>query len=145
MALAVGRRLARTMHTTAVRLDQIAPPHPVSHMRPIVYADSARLAPEGKHRHPYSLSEFQKAEGAAPGDYEMQYQLLRGQLDKLHHEFWLDVRPGRVCSGYCSFIPTEQFALQRSQRIRSRGTPRVRNCSRKGRSIIDIPQAMAQS
>ena len=131
MALAVGRRrLARAMHTTSARLDHIAPPHPVSHMRPILYADNARLPTAGKHRHPYSLSEFQKAEGAAPGDYEMQYQLLRGQLDKLHHEFWLDVRPGRVRSGqWLIYSSTEQLALQRSQGIRARGAPRACNRS----------------
>ncbi|KAH6918527.1 hypothetical protein BKA70DRAFT_1554582 [Coprinopsis sp. MPI-PUGE-AT-0042] len=85
------------LHTSSTRLNRVAPPHPISHLRPIIYDDATpstsssssspvpRLLP-----HPYSLSEFQDASKRGPVDLELQYKLQRQQLDAFHQDFWLD-------------------------------------------------------
>ncbi|KAF8964673.1 hypothetical protein BDZ97DRAFT_1659928 [Flammula alnicola] len=80
----------RSLHVSAARRDMVAPPDPVSHMRPIIYDDPPPQGPAPYLRHPYSLSEFKSGDGAAPGDYEFQFRLLRQQLDALNQNFWLD-------------------------------------------------------
>ena len=68
----------------------VAPPHPVSHFRPIIYGDASSQPLPTYLRHPYSLSEFTTGTGAL-GDHELQFLLQRQQLDTFHHNFWLDV------------------------------------------------------
>jgi len=80
---------AHGFHMSRIRRDLVAPPDPVSHMRPVIYDD-----PPSKLvalRHPYSLSEFKDGNANDPGNYELQFHLLRQQLDSLHQNFWLDV------------------------------------------------------
>lgn len=86
----------RAFHTSPASHDLVAPPDPVSHMRPIIYDDPPTEVPEGTYvRHPYSLSEFQFQEGSTGalslGDNELQFKISRQQLDALHQNFWLDV------------------------------------------------------
>ncbi|KAF9476582.1 hypothetical protein BDN70DRAFT_995546 [Pholiota conissans] len=82
-------------HLTSTAKDMVAPPDPVSHMRPIIYDDPPVPQPDGAYvRHPYSLSEFESAAGGGGsvvvGDNELQFKLLRQRLDALHQNFWLD-------------------------------------------------------
>jgi len=84
-----SRCVARQLHSSAARLNRVAPPHPISHIRPIIYDDSPAPAPPTLLRHPYSLDEFANAL-SAPVDLDLQFKLQRQQLDSFHHEFWLD-------------------------------------------------------
>lgn len=85
------RRCSRRLHTSVVRSDRVAPPHPISHIRPIIYDDEPVASPPTLLRHPYSLHEFQDASDR-PVNLELQFRLQRSQLDAFHHNFWLDVR-----------------------------------------------------
>ncbi|KAF8798053.1 hypothetical protein BYT27DRAFT_6916763 [Phlegmacium glaucopus] len=80
----------RNFHGSRPRHDLVAPPHPVSHFRPIIYGDASSQPPPTYLRHPYSLSEFTIGTGSALGDHELQFLLQRQQLDTFHHSFWLD-------------------------------------------------------
>ena len=89
----------RAFHISICRRDLIAPPHPISHIRPILYEGAPSHSPAPHLRHPYSLSEFKTGAIDDCDDYELQYKLLRQQLDSFHHSFWLDVR-----TKFCLFI-----------------------------------------
>jgi len=80
----------RRFHGSRPRHDLVAPPHPVSHFRPIIYGDASSQPPLAPTylRHPYSLSEF--TSGTTLGDHELQFLLQRQQLDTFHHSFWLE-------------------------------------------------------
>lgn len=80
---------AREFHVSKIQNDLVAPPDPISHMRPIIYDTPSSQSQPAYLRHPYSLTEFTAGSGA--GDYELQFRLLRQQLDSLHQNFWLDV------------------------------------------------------
>jgi len=105
-------RCARKLHTTPRRSDRVAPPHPISHIRPIIYKDSVPASPPTLLRHPYSLAEFHPNEGSAnPSvELELQFKMLRQQLDSFHQAFWLDVRclssqqPLRMLTGTVDFL-----------------------------------------
>lgn len=93
MSSALLRRCPRQiqrLHTSAVRSDRVAPPHPISHIRPIIYDDAPAASPPTLLRHPYSLHEFQDASDR-PVNLELQFRLQRQQLDAFHQNFWLDV------------------------------------------------------
>lgn len=81
----------RNFHGSRPCHDLVAPPHPVSHFRPIIYGDASSQPPPTYLRHPYSLSEFTTGTGSTLGDHELQFLLQRQQLDTFHHSFWLDV------------------------------------------------------
>ena len=81
----------RNFHGSKPRYDLVAPPHPVSHFRPIIYGDVSSQPPPTYLRHPYSLSEFTTGTGTTLGDHELQFLLQRQQLDTFHHSFWLEV------------------------------------------------------
>jgi len=85
------RRSARNFHVSKTRHDLVAPPHPVSNFRPIIYGDGASSQPPPTYlRHPYSLSEFTTRTGTTLGDIELQFLLQRQQLDTFHHSYWLE-------------------------------------------------------
>jgi hypothetical protein len=89
------RRMARAFHSSTTRNDMVAPPDPVSHMRPVIYDNHVLPVPASNVRHPYSLTEFKVDKGsdaAESGDLELQFRIMRQQLDALHQNFWLDVR-----------------------------------------------------
>lgn len=91
MSMNTTRQAVRRLQTSAPRCDRVAPPHPISHIRPIIYDDSIAASTPTSLRHPYSLSEFNAASSDNLGDYEFQYKLQRQYLDAFHHNFWLDV------------------------------------------------------
>jgi len=80
----------RSFHSSTPRHDWVAPPHPVSHFRPIIYGDALSQPAPTYLRHPYSLSEFTTETGSTLGDHELQFLLQRQQLDTFHHSFWLE-------------------------------------------------------
>ncbi|KAF8910962.1 hypothetical protein CPB84DRAFT_1763007 [Gymnopilus junonius] len=82
--------LSCCFHASAVQCDLIAPPDSISHIRPIIYDDPPSQLPVHYLRHPYSLSEFRSEAENKPGDHDLQYRLLRQQLDSLHQNFWMD-------------------------------------------------------
>lgn len=79
----------RTYHPSTPCRDLVGPPHPISHIRPILYEDPP--SPPPRLRHPYSLYEFKSGPNDESNEYELQHKLLRQQLDSLHQTFWLDV------------------------------------------------------
>ncbi|KAF9013862.1 hypothetical protein BDQ17DRAFT_1295839 [Cyathus striatus] len=79
----------RRIHVTTPRNNLVAPPDPVSNLRPIIYDDAPPPSPPVLLRHPYSLSEFSHSDHPA-SDYEIQYKLQRQHLDAFHQNFWLD-------------------------------------------------------
>jgi len=83
-------KTSRALHVSQSRHDLVAPPDPVSHMRPILYDNPPSQLPAQYLRHPYSLSEFKTESSDNRCDHELQFKLLRQQLDSLHQDFWLD-------------------------------------------------------
>ncbi|KAI8998600.1 hypothetical protein BD414DRAFT_407322 [Trametes punicea] len=74
---------ARQFHASISRRHLVGPPHPISHLRPVIY-DDAPPPPAPHVRHPYSLREF-------TGDTrEYQWKMQRQELDAFNHAFWLD-------------------------------------------------------
>jgi hypothetical protein len=71
----------------------VASPHPVSHIRPIIYNDVPPPPPPSFLPHPYSLAEFDPEPKTPQPANELLFKLQRQQLDDLNHHFWLDVRP----------------------------------------------------
>lgn len=78
-------------HMSRTCRDLVAPPNLVSHMRPVIYDGPPSKLRLPYLRHPYSLSEFRDGNTSVLGNYELQFRLLRQQLDSLHQNFWLDV------------------------------------------------------
>lgn len=109
-----GPPLTRLLHTSSARCNRVAPPHPISHMRPIIYDDAPLPSPPTLLRHPYSLTEFQDAQ-SRPVDLELQFKLQRQQLDNFHQDFWLDVRsafPFRFLDDFLASVPLTRFCFQ---------------------------------
>ncbi|RDB21413.1 hypothetical protein Hypma_011645 [Hypsizygus marmoreus] len=79
----------RLIHASSRTCNLIAPPDPVSHMRPIIYSDAPPPAPPSFIRHPYSLTEFYTSPKKR-GDSELQFKLLRQSIDEFHQNFWFD-------------------------------------------------------
>jgi len=77
--------LVRLLHSSARTCNLVGPPHPISHLRPVVYDDLPSSHPL-RHRHPYSLKEFK----GGPRDDELYWKLQRQDLDAFNHEFWAD-------------------------------------------------------
>ncbi|KAJ7632669.1 hypothetical protein FB45DRAFT_511545 [Roridomyces roridus] len=77
---------ARALHVSRALCDRVAPPHPVSNMRPIIY-DQDEPTTTTRAYHPYSLHEF---EPTPTNPYKLQWKLQRQQLDDFHHDFWLE-------------------------------------------------------
>lgn len=64
----------------------VGPPHPISHIRPILYDTASR--PPTDQTHPYSLSEFTDG---TEDSLELQLRIEQQRLYLFNHEFWLDV------------------------------------------------------
>ncbi|KAG6900856.1 hypothetical protein C0993_009974 [Termitomyces sp. T159_Od127] len=84
------RALVRPFHSSSRMHNLVAPPDPVSHMRPIIYSDAPPPPAPSYLRHPYSLDEFSPQERGE--DLALQFKLQRQQLDDFHQHFWFDVR-----------------------------------------------------
>lgn len=78
-------RSHRLLHSSARTCDHVAPPDPISNIRPILYDDPARVTSE-LLRHPYSLNEFRDDSDTL----EYQWKLQRQQLDAFNDSFWRD-------------------------------------------------------
>ncbi|KAH8833642.1 hypothetical protein DL96DRAFT_1490658, partial [Flagelloscypha sp. PMI_526] len=95
----------RCFYTTARILTQstqhkIGPPDPISHMRPIIYADDPAPPARRIHGHPYSVSEFPDPETRRDvGHWEFHYKMQRRALDELHKHFWTEAS--------CFFLPQD--------------------------------------
>ncbi|KAF8163333.1 hypothetical protein B0H34DRAFT_695048 [Crassisporium funariophilum] len=89
-SVGLPRLFLRSFHPSIPQSDLVAPPDPISHIRPIIYEDSPSQSPPAYLRHPYSLSEFNTGERNAPGELELQFKLQRQQLDTFHQNFWRD-------------------------------------------------------
>lgn len=83
----------RALHAkpTGRRRELVGPPDPVSHLRPVVYDEPDVSIQPKQLSHPYSLAEFDPAEGTSE-ELDLQYKLQRQQFDAFSHQFWLDVR-----------------------------------------------------
>jgi len=84
--------MLRRIHTASSACNLVAPPDPMSNMRPIIYSDVSPAAPQPRSHHPYSLSEFTPEDSRGGKPLELQFKLQRQQLDEFHHNFWFDVR-----------------------------------------------------
>ena len=89
-------RLVRLFHASAPRRHLVAPPDPVSNMRPVIYEDTPSEASNPQSPtllfHPYSLFEFSSTTtNDQASNLELQFRLQRQQLDAFHHNFWLNV------------------------------------------------------
>ncbi|KAJ7063341.1 hypothetical protein C8F01DRAFT_1022836, partial [Mycena amicta] len=81
-----ARHTVRCLHSSLRSLgDRVGPPHPISHMRPVVYDDAEPATRRAYH--PYSLHEFDSTPDANP--YKLHWKLLRQSDDEFHHNFWL--------------------------------------------------------
>ncbi|TFK29977.1 hypothetical protein FA15DRAFT_608959 [Coprinopsis marcescibilis] len=113
-----GRSLCvRRLHVSTRRSARVAPPHPISHIRPIIYDDGPRPSPPTLLRHPYSLSEFR--DSSRPADLELQFKLQRQQLDTFHQDFWLDtnVRYFAAKDNILSNLPESATSLEREEAL----------------------------
>ncbi|KAF8077906.1 hypothetical protein FPV67DRAFT_1404380 [Lyophyllum atratum] len=81
---------SRLIHASSRANNLVAPPDPVSHMRPIIYSDAPPPAPPSLIRHPYSLTEFSTGSKKQREESALQFKLQRQQLDDFHQHFWFD-------------------------------------------------------
>ncbi|KNZ71792.1 hypothetical protein J132_07281 [Termitomyces sp. J132] len=79
----------RSIHSSSRTCNLVAPPDPVSHMRPIIYSDAPPPPAPSFLRHPYSLDEFSTV-SREQEDLALQFKLQRQQLDDFHQNFWFD-------------------------------------------------------
>lgn len=92
-------RSLRLLHSSVRTCDYVAPPDPISNIRPILYDDPARVTVEPL-QHPYSLNEFRDDSDTL----EYQWKLQRQQLDAFNDNFWRDVRFSPLVSVSFVFI-----------------------------------------
>jgi len=78
-------RSLRLLHSSPRTCDYVAPPDPISNIRPILYDDPTPVTSEPL-RHPYSLNEFRDDSDTL----EYQWKLQRQQLDAFNDNFWRD-------------------------------------------------------
>jgi len=97
-------RSLRLLHSSARTCDHVAPPDPISNIRPILYDDPAPVTSEPL-RHPYSLNEFR--DDSDSDTLEYQWKLQRQQLDAFNDNFWRDVRflTFRFSPHLCLYMP----------------------------------------
>jgi hypothetical protein len=104
-------RSLRLLHSSARTCDYVAPPDPISNIRPILYDEPARVTSETQ-RHPYSLNEFRDDSDTL----EYQWKLQRQQLDAFNDNFWRDVRLSpSFCHRLCLYAPSVEHTLRSSQ------------------------------
>ncbi|KAK8861365.1 hypothetical protein IAR55_002184 [Kwoniella newhampshirensis] len=80
------RRRRNDLPTSGV--DLVAPPDPLSNIRPIIYASRPATRPSSNS--PYSASEF-PSDGADSGleNMELEWRLRRERVDLMNHRFWV--------------------------------------------------------
>jgi len=104
----------RFLHSSARTCDYVAPPDPISNIRPILYDDPA-LVTLGPLRHPYSLNEFRDDSDTL----EYQWKLQRQQLDAFNDKFWRDsnTRFEVAKAAAMSSLSPHATAQQREERL----------------------------
>lgn len=107
-------RSLRLLHSSARICDYVAPPDPISNIRPILYDDPAPVISEPL-RHPYSLDEFRDDSDTL----EYQWKLQRQQLDALNDTFWRDsnTRFEVAKAAAMSGLPPHSTAQQREDHL----------------------------
>ncbi|PFH54312.1 hypothetical protein AMATHDRAFT_135664 [Amanita thiersii Skay4041] len=90
VARLISQRRIHVQPPRSRRRDLIGPPHPITHLRPVIYDVPPTLPQSTQVNHPYSLTEFTNASEGSHGDLELQYKLQLHQLDAFNHQFWLD-------------------------------------------------------
>ncbi|KAF8212215.1 hypothetical protein K438DRAFT_1806173, partial [Mycena galopus ATCC 62051] len=107
---------ARCLHSSRPLCDRVGPPHPISHMRPMIYDDDAPASTSRASHHPYSLHEFDP-EPTSP--YKLQWKLQRQQIDEFHHSFWLEsnTRFERGKDEALSRLPSTATALDKERAL----------------------------
>jgi len=105
-------RPLRLFHSSARTGDHVAPPDPISNIRPILYDDPAPVTSE-RLRHPYSLNEFRDNSDTL----EYQWKLQRQQLDAFNDNFWRDsnTRFEVAKAAAMSILPPHATAQQREE------------------------------
>ncbi|KAK1920945.1 hypothetical protein DB88DRAFT_501619 [Papiliotrema laurentii] len=79
------RRRSETPPKTNV--DLIAPPDPLSNIRPVIYASRSTRPPTKSS--PYSAAEFPYSEAdASLQELELEWRLMRERVDMMNHRFW---------------------------------------------------------
>ncbi|WVQ83585.1 hypothetical protein IAT38_005726 [Cryptococcus sp. DSM 104549] len=80
-----SRRRRNDLPTTGV--DLVAPPDPLSNIRPIIYASKPATQPSTNS--PYSAAEFPPIHGDVRlENMELEYRLRRERVDLMNHRFW---------------------------------------------------------
>ncbi|KAN0140756.1 hypothetical protein V8E53_001200 [Lactarius tabidus] len=107
-------RSLRLLHSSARTCDYVAPPDPISNIRPILYDEPARVISETQ-RHPYSLNEFRDDSDTL----EYQWKLQRQQLDAFNDNFWRDsnTRFEVAKAAAMSSLSPHATAQQREERL----------------------------
>ncbi|WVQ73831.1 hypothetical protein IAR50_003412 [Cryptococcus sp. DSM 104548] len=82
------RRRSERSEEPAVGVDLVAPPDPVSNIRPIIYASKPATRPSANS--PYSASEFPAGSygDARLDNMELEWRLRRERVDLMNHRFW---------------------------------------------------------
>ncbi|KAH9005295.1 hypothetical protein EDB86DRAFT_3037663 [Lactarius hatsudake] len=107
-------RSLRPLHSSARICDHVAPPDPISNIRPILYDDPVSMTSESL-RHPYSLDEFRDDSDTL----EYQWKLQRQQLDAFNDNFWRDsnTRFEVAKAAALSGLPPHSTTQQREERL----------------------------
>ncbi|ODO06312.1 hypothetical protein L198_01544 [Cryptococcus wingfieldii CBS 7118] len=82
------RRRSERSEGSSVGVNLVAPPDPVSNIRPIIYASKPATRPSANS--PYSASEFPAGNygDARLDNMELEWRLRRERVDLANHRFW---------------------------------------------------------
>ncbi|WVR04021.1 hypothetical protein IAU60_001020 [Kwoniella sp. DSM 27419] len=84
-----SRRRRSGSDTPTTGVDLVAPPDPLSNIRPIIYASKPSINPSTNS--PYSAAEFptgMDAGSARLANMELEWRLRRERVDLMNHRFW---------------------------------------------------------
>lgn len=143
-----SRRAFSSASTSRQQTCLVGAPHPVSHLRPVIYSGTRLPASNSKYdeKHPYSLAEFRESTIYSPTavkgnpksdvEWELNWRLMEN--DAKDHAFWVDVSfSHRYTQRFIqTYILVEQHAFQQGEegdRRRARGpiSPSAR-CTTRG-------------
>jgi len=82
-----SRRRRQPVSISESGVDLVAPPDPISNIRPVIYASPA--PPRRSSNSPYSAGEFPYSDGQARlQDLELEWRMRRERVDMANHRFW---------------------------------------------------------
>ena len=112
-------RRAFSASATAYSRVFVAPPDPISHIRPVIYDHISSQKAQPVAYHQYSLQEFDvEPSGRLVSPEEQLWKLQRQQLDDFEQHFWLDVRQHSSPSLY--FMAADKHAFRICKTSQSR-------------------------